>query len=99
MYPSPMRPDLPPDGKQAAGRFAAQGPCDSLGRRSGAAPMEFDFINDTTATAYFHTGLGNFVGTYNGGTIDANTSFAIAPGGTVTGLDITSVTGGKLLLS
>jgi hypothetical protein len=61
--------------------------------------MEFDFINDTTATAYFHTGLGNFVGTYNGGTIDANTSFAIAPGGTVTGLDITSVTGGKLLLS
>ena len=49
--------------------------------------------------AYFRLGLGTFVGTYNGGTIDTTTTIAIAPGATITGLDISYADAGKLLFS
>jgi hypothetical protein len=69
--------------------------------------MDFNFINDTTQVAYFQLGLGTFDVNY--GTIDFSGTLSggdspeviatIAPGATVTGVDITEAISAKLLLS
>ena len=69
--------------------------------------MEFNFINDSDQTAYMQLGLGTFDVNY--GTIDFNGTVVgggsavaiatIAPGATVTGVDITEAISAKLLLS
>lgn len=69
--------------------------------------MDFNFINDTSQTAYIQLGLGTFdvnYGTigFNGTLVGGESAVAIAtiaPGATVTGVDITEATSAKLLLS
>src|ERR1700722_5090896 len=69
--------------------------------------MDFNIINATTQTAYFQLGLGTFdvnYGTisFNGSLVGGDSAFAIAtiaPGATVTGIDITEAISAKLLLS
>lgn len=69
--------------------------------------MDFNIINDTTESAYFQLGLGTFdvnYGTisFDGTQVGNGTAMAIAtiaPGATVTGIDITEAISAKLLLS
>jgi len=69
--------------------------------------MEFNFINETDQTAYFQLGLGTFdvnYGTisFSGSLVGGDSAVAIAtiaPGATVTGVDITEAISAKLLLS
>ena len=69
--------------------------------------MDFNIINATTETAYFQLGLGTFEVNYGtvsfdgtlGGADSAVAIATIAPGATVTGVDITEAISAKLLLS
>lgn len=70
--------------------------------------MEYNFINDTGETAFIQLGLGTFDVNYgNSGTFDgtqlggdfAVTIGTIAPGGTLTNVDINEAISAKLLLS
>jgi hypothetical protein len=70
--------------------------------------MEYNFINDTGETAYIQLGLGTFdvnygnSGTFDGTQLGGGSAIAIgtiAPGGTLTNVDITEAISAKLLLS
>ncbi len=62
--------------------------------------MRINFINETNQDAYLKFGPTLPVGTFNGTPItDINVSYNADPNSTLTGLDLTSYTGGKIYLS